>query len=105
MNGRDLDTPITFERYTATQDGSGEETQTWSQLAARDAKVFFGRGDERRQAAMQQGEQPATFQVLNDEVTRTVTLKDRIVYDGANWDIEGRAVGRLTIEFTAVRAA
>ncbi len=104
MNGRNLDTPITFQRATASQDGAGEETLTWADLAKRDAKVFYGRGNERRQAAMEQGEQPATFQVLNDEVTRTVTLEDRIVYDGGDWDIEGKAVDRMLLEFTATRA-
>lgn len=104
MNGRDLDTPVTLERFTTGTDAYGEQTQTWAELAKRDAKVFYGRGDERRQAASEQGEQAATFVVLNDETTRTIAVKDRIVHDGGNWDIEGIAPQRMLIEFTAVRA-
>jgi hypothetical protein len=70
--------------------------------------VFYGRGDERRQAAMEQGSQAATFQVLDNSVTRAMTVSDRIVHGGANWDIVGIAADtpkRGMREFTAVRAA
>lgn len=96
---------VTLQHYTTTQDSYGGETQTWADLGTEWAAVFYGKGDERRQAAMQEGEQAATFQVLSNIITRAVTLKDRIVLDGDNWNIVGIApMGRAAIEFTATRA-
>jgi head-tail adaptor len=98
---------VTFQRATASTDAYGEESLTWATLCQEFADVFYGRGDERRQAAMEQGQQPATFQVNSNANTRSVTLEDRISFDGSFWDIEGKAVdmpNRRKIEFTAVRA-
>lgn len=97
---------VTIERSTATTDGYGEQTQTWVEYAQEWAAVFYGRGDERRQAAMEQGQQSATFQMLSNTLTRAVAVKDRI-NDGSLWDIVGIAPDtpkRGEIEFTAVRA-
>lgn len=97
---------VTLQRFSATQDESGEEVQTWADLAQEWAAVFYGRGDERRQAAMEQGAQPATFQMLSNEVTTALTLKDRIIH-GGNWDIQGVSPDtpqRGLIEFTATRS-
>jgi head-tail adaptor len=99
---------IELQTYTTTTDDYGEETQSWSTAAEEWAAVFYGRGDERRQAAMEQGQQPATFQVLAHTITRAMTVSGRIVHAGANWDIVGIAPDtpeRGLIEFTAVRAA
>lgn len=98
---------IAFQTYTSTQDDYGEETPSWSTAGQEWAAVFYGRGDERRQAAMEQGSQAATFQVLDNTVTRAMTVAGRIVHDGANWDITGKASDTPKsglIEFTAVRS-
>lgn len=98
---------VTFQRATVTQDAAGEETPTWATLCQEHAQIFYGRGDERRQAAMEQGEQAATFQVPSNTNTRSVTLKDRISFDGSIWDIESKALdvpNRRHVEFTAARA-
>lgn len=98
---------VTFQRATTAQDDYGEEIQTWGTLCTEFAQVFYGRGDERRQAAMEQGRQSATFQVPSNNSTRSVTLTDRISFDGSTWDIEGKAAdvpSRRKIEFTATRA-
>lgn len=96
---------ITLQGYTTTQDAAGEETQTWADLGTEWAAVFYGKGDERRQAAMEQGEQAATFQVLSNEITRAVSIRDRIVLDGDNWDVIGIApMNRAEVEFTATRS-
>jgi head-tail adaptor len=98
---------VTFQRATVTQDAYGEETPTWATLSQELAQVFYGRGDERRQAAMEQGEQAATFQVPSNTNTRSVTLKDRISFDGSYWDIDSKAIDvptRRKVEFTATRA-
>ncbi len=92
---------ITFQRATATQDDYGEEALSWASLGTEWAAVFYGRGDERRQAAMEQGQQSATFQVLSNTVTRSVTLKDRLTLGGYIWDIVSIApMQRGLIEFT-----
>lgn len=97
---------VTLQRYTTTQDDHNEEVQTWETIGTEWAAVFYGRGDERRQAAMEQGQQPATFQMLANDLTRTLTLSDRIVLDGVNWDILGVApMDRATVEVTAARSA
>jgi len=108
MTAGKRDQLIELQTYTTTTDDYGGETQTWTTAAEEWAAVFYGRGDERRQAAMEQGQQPATFQVLDNDVTRAMTVSGRIVHDGANWDIVGKALDtpeRGLIEFTAVRAA
>jgi hypothetical protein len=56
---------------------------------------------------MEQGAQPAVFQVLSNEHTRALTVTARIALDGADWNIVGIAPDtpkRGLIEFTAVRA-
>lgn len=101
------DTLVAFESATVVQDNYGEETPTWAAQGEEWAAIYYGRGDERRQAAMEQGLQAATFQVLDNGQTRAVTLKDRIVCDGDPWDIVGIAPDtpkRGHIEFTATRA-
>lgn len=99
------DSLITIQRGTPTLDDYGGETLVWATLATEWAAVFYGRGDERRQAAIEQGKQPATFQVISNTATRSANVKDRIVHDGWNWDIEGIApMNRMLIEFTAVAA-
>jgi SPP1 family predicted phage head-tail adaptor len=98
---------ITIERATTTQDDYGDEVPTWAEYAREWAAVFYGRGDERRQAAMEQGQQAATFQVLANLDTLSVTLKDRITLAGFQWDIQGISPDtprRGLVELTATRA-
>ena len=107
MTAGKRDQLVTLQSYTATQDEYGEEAQTWATLGEEWAVVFYGKGDERRQAAMEQGSQAATFRVLSNDSTRAVTLKDRIEHDGSTYDIVGIAPDtpkRGSIEFTGVRA-
>lgn len=80
---------ITLQRFTATQDEYGEETQAWSELGKEWAAVFYGRGDERRQAAQEQGQQAANFQMLANLATLGLKIEDRIVLDGRIWNIVG----------------
>lgn len=98
---------VTFERATVEQDDYGEEISSWAAICQEKAQVFYGRGDERREAAMEQGEQAANFNVPSNDATRGVTLKDRINFADRLWDIEGIAPdtpSRRRIEFTATRA-
>lgn len=100
------DRRIVFQRFTATQDEYGEQIETWAQQgASQKAAVFYGRGDERREAAREEGSQTANFNCHATETTRAIIVRDRIVMDGENWDILGVSpMGRREIEFTAQRS-
>ena len=74
---------VTLQSFTPTQDDYGEEIETWSDITDEWAAVYYGRGSERRQAAAEEGQQAATFQMLSNADTRAVTLKDRRVRSGA----------------------
>lgn len=101
------DTLIAFEHATVAQDDYGEEIPTWELLGREWSAINWGRGDERRQAGMEQGSQSATFTVYDNAITAAVSVKDRIVLDGQNWDITSSVPGRRRGErdITAVRAA
>jgi head-tail adaptor len=107
MTGGRRDTLITIQRGTPTTDDYGGETVVWATHATEWAEVFYGKGDERRQAAMEQGQQAAVFQCLSNTSTRSVSIEDRIVQGGSNWNIVGIAPDtpkRGEIEFATVRA-
>lgn len=105
MKDRARDTLVEFQRFTATQDDYGEDVRTWAKIGDEWADVFYGRGDEKREAAREQGAQAANFVVPSNSVTRGVGIADRIVLDGDNWDIVGKSpTGIDDIEFTAKRA-
>ena len=89
MKDRRRDQLITLQRFTATQDEYGEETQTWTDYGKEWSAVFYGRGDERRQAAAEQGTQAANFQMLGNLTTLGLKIEDRLVLDGLVWDIVG----------------
>lgn len=98
------DKRITFQRAVRTRSSLGTPTAgAWSDLGARWAKVLYGSGAERRQAATEQAVQPATFRVLADTLTRSIIATDRISFDGLVWDITNISpIGRpAEIEFTA----
>lgn len=96
---------IGIERATVVQDAYGEETPTWGLIGQEWAEVGYGRGDERRQAAMEQGQLPATFVVWDNTLTRSVGLKDRLTHDGGVWDVTRNVQIRPgEREFTATRA-
>jgi head-tail adaptor len=100
-----LDKRVEIQRATSVADAHNEEVETWSAHATRWTAVFFGRGDERRQAAVESGSQSASFVMLADSITRAVTIKDRLSFQGV-WDIVGISpIGTSEIEFTAVRAS
>ena len=99
---------VTLQRASSTKDEYNEDVPAWAPLGTRMAAVFMGRGAERREAAMERGRQPATFQLLGCALVRSLTLKDRVGYAGSAWDIEGIAPDtpqRGLYEITAVREA
>jgi SPP1 family predicted phage head-tail adaptor len=105
MKAGTRDRLIVIERATVVQDGFGEEIPTWAEVSREWARVFYGRGNERREAAADRSEMPITFSVLANSNSRAIVATDRIQYDGLIWNIEGVApVSRGEIEITAVAA-
>ena len=98
---------ITFQRNIAGRSPlGGTAAAIWESLGSRMAKVLWGSGAERRGAAGEQAGQPATFRVLADTITTTITVRDRIAYLGAYWDVTSAVpIGGPSgaeFEFTAV---
>ena len=69
------------------------------------ANVRFGTAQEKREAAQEGGVQTASFECERSSTLDGVTLKDRIGFDGSQWDIIERApLERRDIRFTGVRS-
>lgn len=95
---------ISLQRFTATADDYGEPVETWAEIGRAWAAVYFGKGDERRQAAREAGGQAASFVILSTATARSLTIRDRISLGADLWDIVGISpIGRREIEFTATR--
>lgn len=94
---------ITIERATVVNDDYGGETLTWAAYAQAWAQVKYGTGGERRAAAQREEMLAATFRVLWTSALKTVTVEDRIAFDGFAWDIHSIApLGyNEAIEFSA----
>jgi SPP1 family predicted phage head-tail adaptor len=100
-----FDRLVTFQRATVTTDTYGGETLTWGDVEQAYARVRFGLATEQRQAAQEGGTQTATFEVTPTTALLAVTLKDRISFDGSDWDIKEVApLDRKTLRFTATRS-
>lgn len=105
MTVGERDRLITVQRATVTTDDYGGETPTWADVEQAFAKVRFGLAGEQRQAAQESGTQAATFEVDPTDALLAVTIKDRIVFDGSDWDIKEVApLDRRTLRFTATRS-
>ena len=97
---------VTFQRATTAADEFHEEIEVWAPIGKSWAAVYFGRGEERRQAGREEGGQTGAFVVLSDSLTRSITIAHRIEMDG-DWDIKGISPDtpkRGEIEFIAQRA-
>jgi SPP1 family predicted phage head-tail adaptor len=100
---------ISFIAPVVTTDEYNEPVEDWDEpttLATVRARVRFGSSQEQRQAAQESASQTATFECVRSATLDAVTVKDRIQYDGSDWDITERApLDRATIRFTGVRLA
>lgn len=106
MRSGPRDDLITIERDTGTGENAfGEITESWTTHATAWAEVIYGKGSERRTSAVEGADQPATFRVLAETETRSVTVRDRISFGGI-WDITNVSpLDRDGIEITAIRRA
>lgn len=100
-----FDRLITVQRATVTTDDYGGETPTWVDIEQAYARVRFGLASEQRLAAQESGSQTATFEMIPTTALLTVTLKDRLLFDGSQWDIvEVAPLERNQLRFTATRS-
>jgi len=105
--GGKRDRRIIVERDSAgTENDFGEPVEGWAKLHNFMARVVYGKGEERRAAAIEGGSQAASFRVVRSARSRAVKVGDRISFDGALWDIESTPeYGRRELEFIATRRA
>lgn len=98
---------VAIERFTSTTDDYGHEEKTWAPYVTAWASVSFGTGQERREAAQESASAPATFRLLWNSKTSTVTVEDRVQFMGAAWDITSAVPLGFNegVEITATRAA
>lgn len=98
------DTRVEFQRAAPARSALGGKTAgsgDWATLGSRLAKVLFGTGAERRAAAVEEGTQAATFRMIADSLTRSITIGDRVLCRGLTFDLTGIApIGSTEIEFT-----
>lgn len=104
-----LDRRIVIQRYTAIQDAFGGDVHTWVDLTTISAKYTPVSDAERMSAGQINAVSMARFVVRSSTVTRGVTPKDRISYDGNDWDIHGiketKEGRKRFLEITAARQA
>lgn len=85
---------ITLMRATVATDTYGGEVETWGELGKRWAWIIYGTGQERRAAAQTNATVTATFNVPRDPLTKAIVPKDRIDFDGAEWNITSSVPSR-----------
>src|SRR5690242_5660622 len=97
---------VTFERGTPTVDDYGGETMSWATLTTAYARIRYGTGQERREAAQERAVQAATFECDWNTTLAGVAVNDRITFESEAWDIVSKApLGHEEIHFAAVRSS
>ena len=107
MTAGGRDQLVAIERNEPIENARGDMVDNWVPVTRAWARVIFGRGSERRQAAREQVVQAATFIVLSEVRTRAVSADDhRIIHNHAVWDVvaPGVANSKGEIEFDTRRA-
>lgn len=106
MSAGERNRRIMFVRLDTHTDAYGGEIESApDEVAAEFAKVMFGTGAERREAAQETASQAATFICLWSPKLDAVQITDRIRFDAADWDITSIAPVGLNreIHFTGTR--
>lgn len=94
LTSGELDRRIRIERNTPTRDGHGNDVPAWGLLSAAWAKFMPGSAQERREAAADRGTLTAVFRIrrtsrLWPASGQKLGPKDRIIFDGLVWDVNG----------------
>lgn len=104
------DTLITIERGTAVSDDYGADRLDWSTpttVTTAYARIRYGDGQERREAAQERAIQAATFECDWNSTLDGVRLTDRLYineYPTEFWDIINKApLSKQEIHFAAIR--
>jgi head-tail adaptor len=107
MDPGQRDNLITFQRQgPPVDDGYTSVPGALATLVRAWARVRYGTGQERREAAQERADQAATFECEWTPVLATVVETDKILADGHTWDIISAApLGHKEIHFAAVRSA
>lgn len=107
MDPGQRDSLITFQRGVVTSSDYGE-TIDWTNpttVTTAWARVRYGTGQERREAAQERASQAATFECEWSATLAGVLVTDRIRFDSDTWDIISKApLGHKEIHFAAVRS-
>jgi SPP1 family predicted phage head-tail adaptor len=102
-----LDRRITLQRATTAQDDTGQEVQTWADLATVWASKRDVSDSERVAAAEVSASITTRFQIRWDTLWSDLNPKDRVACDGKTYDIFGvKELGRREgLEITAAARA
>jgi head-tail adaptor len=106
MNRGAYDRLIQFRSKAAVTNDYGEEIEGASTVLAEEwARVRFGTGQEKREAAQEGAGQAATFEVMPTEALHAVPMTAHIWYDQSEWNITAKDdLARNNLRFSAVRA-
>lgn len=90
MQSAKLDRRITLQRFTFTTDeGSGEQVKTWSDLATVWANYKPVSDGEKMQAGEVSATLSARFTIRYDSAWADLSALDRVVFEGRTFDIFG----------------
>lgn len=95
---------VTIQRATVTSDDYGGETSTWHTHATGWARLRYGTGQERREAAQENAHQTVTAELDWSPTLAAVSTKDRLYLFGVVWDITSNITvgGNQEVHITAV---
>lgn len=99
---------IEFQRPTYVRNELNENVEGVPEIIARAwARIRFGTGQERREAAQERASMTATFECLWTPILATVVETDRIVAFDKDWDVISAApIGvNRELHFTAVSSS
>lgn len=98
---------IDFLAANETTNEYNEKVEDWASpntLVSRRARVVFGTAQEQRSAAKETGFQTASFICVRSADLDAITLKNRIGFDGSQWDLSEKApLDNKDIRFTGTR--
>jgi SPP1 family predicted phage head-tail adaptor len=90
MQAGDLDRRIQIQEQAVTQNATGEEVLSWITVATVWAQKIENFGQERFQSSQFIGKSACSFKFRWSNLTKSVTTKHRIVFDGNIYDIQDR---------------
>lgn len=95
---------VTIQRATVSTDDHGGEQRTWHAITTAWARLRYGTGQERREAAQEAASQAVTFECDWTPTLAAVLMTDRILLFDTAWDLTSKAVigANREVHFTAI---